>query len=349
MDNWKDILILPSVSIHDALEVIDKSSIQFALVVDENRRLLGTLTDGDIRRGILKGISLDSPVQQVMNLHPTVASQEDGVKSILAMMKSKSLRHIPVVDSEDRVINVELLDDLTYVSQRKNWVVIMAGGLGTRLRPLTDNCPKPLLKVGTKPILEIILENFMEYGFCRFYLAVNYKAEMVKAHFGNGSRWGAEIRYINEKRQMGTAGALGLLKDIPQHTFIVMNGDLLTKINFQNLLEFHNIHQARGTICVREYDYQIPYGVVKFEQGNLSGIDEKPVQRCFINAGIYVLEPDTLEAIPKGIPFNMPDLFQKLVKEKQKVTAFPIREYWLDIGQMPDFERANGEFTEVFK
>lgn len=348
MKDWKQILISPSTSIREALQIIDSSAMQIALVVDGNGRLLGTVTDGDIRRGILKGIMLEEAVQRVMNAHPTVAKAYERRDIVLAVMKLKRLNHIPVIDDEGHVIKVETLQELIRVDEKENWVVLMAGGLGSRLRPLTDDCPKPLLRVGGKPVLETILENFMEYGFRKFFLSVNYRAEMVEEYFKDGSQWGVEIQYIRETKRLGTAGALSLLPHRPTKPILIMNGDLLTKVNFQQLLDFHIEHQAQATMCVREYKYQIPYGVVKMDKHLLKGIDEKPVERFLVNAGIYVLEPKALDYIPSDECFDMPGVFEKIIKNNGETTVFPIREYWLDIGQMSDFERANIEFGEVF-
>ncbi|MBP2636934.1 MAG: alcohol dehydrogenase [Firmicutes bacterium] len=348
MKDWKKILVSPDTTIREALQIIDSSAMQIALVVDDKERLLGTVTDGDIRRGILKGISLEDLVQRIMNAHPTVAKSYERRDIVLAVMKLKRLNHIPVIEDDGRVIKVETLQDLISVDEKENWVVLMAGGLGSRLRPLTDECPKPLLRVGGKPVLETILENFMEYGFRKFFVSVNYRAEMIKEYFGDGSRWGAEIQYIHENKPLGTAGALSLLPQKPAKPILVMNGDLLTKVNFQQLLDFHLEHQAQATMCVREYTYQIPYGVVKMDKHVLTAIEEKPTERFLVNAGIYVLEPTALDYIPADEYFDMPNLFKTIIKQNGETTVFPIREYWLDIGQMSDFERANGEFCEVF-
>jgi NDP-sugar pyrophosphorylase family protein len=231
---------------------------------------------------------------------------------------------------------------------RDNWVVLMAGGLGSRLRPLTDECPKPMLRVGNKPLLETIIETFIEQGFRRFFISVNYMADTIKEYFGDGSRWGAEIQYLEETSRLGTAGALSLLPEKPQAPLLVMNGDLLTKINFRQLLDFHREHHAQGTMCVREYEFQVPYGVVKMDHHRITGFEEKPIQRYFVNAGIYVLEPQALQHIPHGVFFDMPSLFQTLMADRQEAVVFPIREYWLDIGHMADYDRANGEFARNF-
>lgn len=341
-------MVSPETSIKDAIRVLDKSAKQIVLVVGENNLLVGTITDGDIRRGILKGLSLDETVRQIMNPEPTVAKVDDGREAILSMMKRKGLHQIPLVDEARCVVGLETLDELIQSRKKENVVVLMAGGLGSRLRPLTDGIPKPMLKVGSKPLLETILENFVEYGFNRFYISVNYMADVVKSYFGDGSRWGIDIRYLHEDQRLGTAGALSLLPEKLTTPVFVMNGDLLTKVNFSQLLDFHSSHRAQATMCVREYDFQVPYGVVKMDDHRITGIDEKPVQRFFVNAGIYVLEPKALELITPGTYFDMPTLFEKLIELKHETTAFPIREYWLDIGHLADYDRANVEFGDVF-
>jgi len=349
MKDWTKVLVSSSTPILQAIKIIDASSLQIALVVDGQNRLQGTVTDGDIRRGIMKGIPLDNPVNQVMNPSPVTARLNDGRENILAIMKMKDLRQIPILDGEGSVTGIQFLEELIELRKRENWVVLMAGGMGSRLRPLTDECPKPLLKVGSKPILETIIENFIEYGFHKFFLSVNYKAEMLKEYFGDGSRWGIEIIYLHEDKPMGTAGPLGMLPNNPAQPILVMNGDLLTKINFQQLLDFHQEHSADATMCVREYSFQIPYGVAKLEKHRLLDIEEKPVQKYFVSAGIYVLEPKTLKMIPEGTYVDMPDLFKKIIAKGMDVTTFPIREYWLDIGRMEDLERAKGEYPGIFE
>ncbi|MFA7243563.1 MAG: nucleotidyltransferase family protein [Sulfuricellaceae bacterium] len=348
MSTWKKTLVLPGTSIRDAIRVLDENAKQIVLVVNESNRLLGTVTDGDIRRSILKGLSLEEPVQSIMNTDPTVAMIDESRESILAAMQRTRLHHLPLVDENRRVMGLETLDELIQSSARENRVVLMAGGLGERLRPLTDKCPKPMLKVGNKPLLETILENFIEYGFHRFYISVNYMADIIKSYFGDGSRWGVDIGYLHEDQRLGTAGALSLLPEKPAEALLVMNGDLLTKVNFKQLLDFHAGHQAHATMCVREYDFQVPYGVVKIDSHRVISIDEKPIQRFFVNAGIYVLEPEVLDLVSQNTYFDMPTLFEKLIELKKETAVFPIREYWLDVGQLVDYDRANGEYRDVF-
>ncbi|MFZ5644550.1 MAG: nucleotidyltransferase family protein [Bacillota bacterium] len=348
MKDWRQVVISPATPILKAIEIIDAGALQIAFVVDEKRRLLGTVTDGDVRRAILKRIPLDNPVANIMNSNPTVVHKNKKRNEILKIMKMKGLRHIPVVDGNRCLVNVEVMEDLLRSGKIDNFVVLMAGGLGTRLRPLTRDCPKPLLKVGSKPILETILNNFIEYGFNNFFISVNYKAEMIEKYFGDGSSWGVRINYLYEDKRLGTAGALGLLPEKPELPIVVMNGDLLTRVNFQQLLAFHNENNVAATMCVREFEVQVPYGVVNIDQHRLKKIDEKPLHRFFVNAGIYVLDPVVLDLIPKETFFDMPELFDNLIKQKQETAVFPVREYWLDIGQLGDYERANGEYKNIF-
>lgn len=348
MKDWKKVIIPPSTTIRETIKVIDASALQIALVLDEDNRLLGTITDGDIRRGILKGVSLDDASMEIMNTTPVTVSPRESKEASLAIMRNKRIHQIPVVTDDNVLVDLEILDDLLLPPKRNNPVVLMAGGLGSRLRPLTNECPKPLLVVGNKPILETIIENFVEHGFKNFFLSVNYRAEMIEHYFGDGSRWGVDITYIRETERLGTAGALSLLPTKGAEPIFVMNGDLLTKVNFTHLLCFHNEHKAKATLCVRDYEFQVPYGVVKADKHRLVAIEEKPLHKFFISAGIYVFEPEALEMIPAGTFFDMPCLLEKLLKENFETAVFPVREYWLDIGRIDDFERANGEFCEVF-
>ncbi|SDX28738.1 nucleotidyltransferase family protein [Paenibacillus sp. CF384] len=346
----EDIFVYPATTIIEALHIIDRGSVQIALVVDEEQRLLGTITDGDVRRGILRGIELTSPVSQVMNREPRTAKLDMDRDMMLSIMQYLNLRQFPVLDNDGRVVRLELIDELLQRGKdtKDNWVVIMAGGLGTRLGELTKDCPKPLLRVGAKPILEIILESFVASGFHRFYLSVNYRADMIRDYFGDGTRWGIEIRYLHETKRLGTAGALGLLPEQPNSPIIVMNGDLLTKVNFRQLVDFHLESGSKATMGVREYEFQVPYGVVQVESNRLRSIEEKPVQKFFTNAGIYVLNPEILHKIPQDMYYDMTTLFEETLGNDLTTSAFPIREYWIDIGRLDDFERANGEFLEVF-
>ncbi len=346
--DWQKTLISPATAIIEAMRLIDKIALQILLVTDEDKTLLGTITDGDIRRAILRGESLEDPIENVMNTRPTAFTADESVEDMLVAMRLLKISKVPVVDHKNRVVGLEILDELLRPSPKDNPVVLMAGGLGSRLGSLTKNCPKPLLHVGNKPVLQTILENFMAYGFHNFYFSVNYKAKMIEEYFGDGTKWGVSIKYIHEDKRMGTAGALSLLPENPKMPFFVMNGDILTKVNFLQLLDFHGEHRAAATMCAFKYDLQIPYGVLQIDKHRLVEIDEKPVQNFFVNAGIYILEPKTLNHIPADTFFDMPSLYETLIETKQEVAVFPLREYWLDIGHTSDFERAQVDFKNFF-
>ncbi|MCY9692555.1 nucleotidyltransferase family protein [Paenibacillus alginolyticus] len=346
---WKDALVTTDTTVKEAIRQIDSNSLQIVLVIDGDSRLMGTVTDGDIRRGILKGVALDEPVMLVMNSNPIVARTYELKEDILKMMKQKHLHHIPIIDENGCVIGLETIDNLVEPDVMDNWVILMAGGLGTRLRPLTDECPKPLLPVGGKPLLETIIGNFVSYGFRKFYISVNYMADKLMEYFGDGSQWEIQIKYIHESKRMGTAGSLGLLDELPTKPMIIMNGDLLTKVNFNQLLDFHQEQKILATMCVRDYEFQVPYGVIHVSKNKLVNIQEKPIMHYFVSAGIYVLDPKVLNYIPSDEFYDMPTLFEKLIQMNYEPSVFPIREYWLDIGRMDDFEKANSEFSRVFQ
>lgn len=347
-DTWEKVMVLPETPIIEAMRLMDETALQIIMVVNEERQLLGTVTDGDIRRAILKGTELTEPIEKVMNKRPTAFKANESRQDMLTAMRLLDFSRVPIVDDQYRVVGLQILDKLLRPASKDNPVVLMAGGLGSRLSALTQNCPKPLLPIGNQPVLQTILENFISYGFHKFYISVNYKAEMIKDYFGNGSRWDVTIEYIHEDKRMGTAGALSLLPERPQQPFFVMNGDILTKVNFLQLLDFHAEHRAAATMCAYRYELQIPYGVLKVNRYRLQEITEKPTQSFFVNAGIYVLEPQTLDHIPADTFFDMPSLFDKIIASGQESAVFPIREYWLDIGKMSDFELAQSEYTKVF-
>lgn len=348
MKDYKKILLKPDSTIKEALIVIDEGAMKIALVADENEKLLGTLTDGDIRRGLLKGLSLSDSIESIYFKNPTVCSIEDSKEKILETAAQKKLYQIPIVDKEGRLVGIEEIDELLKPSAKNCKVVLMAGGLGTRLRPLTENLPKPMLKVGDKPILETIIANFRKHGFRNIILSVNYKSEIIEDYFKDGREFGVNIEYVREEKRMGTAGALSLMREKLSEPFFVMNGDLLTNINFEYMMNHHKSNGAVATMGVREYDFQVPYGVINTEGLNIKGIQEKPLYRFFISGGVYILNPEVLGYIPKNEYFDMPSLFEKLIKENKKTVSFPIREYWLDIGRMEEFERAQIEYKRVF-
>lgn len=347
--HWQQVVIRPEASLRSTIEVIDHGALQIALVVDEDDKLVGVVTDGDIRRALLRGLSLEQAVGDVMNKRPKVATLQDSKTQLIAMMEGHHLYQLPVVDEQGRVVRLESLQALYKQPSFPNPVFLMAGGFGKRLRPYTDDCPKPLLEIGGKPILQTIIENFVKSGFRQFFIAVHYKAEQIKHYFGDGGRWGIDIRYIDEVEPMGTAGAIGLLPDgLPDVPIIVMNGDILTQIDFSRLLAYHNEQQAIATMCVRQYEYQIPYGVVTLDHQRIVGIEEKPLQSCLANAGIYVLDHSLIKSIAAQNKLDMPTLFNQQIALGETVSMFAVNDYWLDIGREADFLRAQGEFAQYF-
>lgn len=347
-ENINELLISPGTNIREALKVIDQTAKQIVLVVDKDKKLLGTITDGDIRRGIIKGLDLEKSVTEIMNedfyyLHFNTPKEE-----ILAKFKQKAFHQIPLLDDEGRVKDLALLNEIIKENKKENNVVLMVGGLGTRLRPLTDKTPKPLLEIGDKPILETIIEQFKSYGFVNFILCTNYKEMQIKRYFGDGSKLDVNIDYVSEEKRLGTAGALSLISKKIDKPFFVMNGDLLTRLNFDSMIKYHNEDDYLMTIGSREYNYQIPYGVVKIDNQEVHNLVEKPSLSVFVNAGVYILEPELLDRIPHNEFYDMTDLINELIDENKSVGAFPIREYWADIGQHEDFEKANDEYREKF-
>ncbi|QKF58957.1 nucleotidyltransferase family protein [Aliarcobacter lanthieri] len=348
MKNIENIKLRENSTIKEALEIIDKGSMQIALVVDKNDKLVGTLTDGDIRRGLLKGFDLNSSIEDIIFKKPTIATISDTKEDILKLALSKKLHQIPIIDENNRLVGIKEIDELIKPKNKTNKVVLMVGGLGTRLRPLTETTPKPMLKVGNKPILQTIVEKFAEYGYTNIIMCVNYKSHIIQDYFGDGSDFGVNIEYVLEEQRMGTAGALSLLKEKPTEPFFVMNGDLLTNVNFEHLHNYHIATNSIGTMCVREYDFQVPYGVVNIKDSKILSIEEKPIHKFFVSAGIYMLSEKVLEYIPQNQFYDMPTLFEKLISLNENTISFPLREYWLDIGRIEEYEKANEEYSEVF-
>jgi dTDP-glucose pyrophosphorylase len=344
LKNWRDYLLSEDATIRDAIVVLEKN--QCAVIVDAEEHILGTITDRDIRRGLLGKVSIDYYICDVMNKDPTTLSFPLTASEIKQKLGKCSFEQFPVVDSQQKVVGLHTNQELMQV-RLPNTVVLMAGGLGSRLSPMTEKCPKPLLKVGDQPVLETIIKGFIEHGFHRFVISVNYQSEMIENYFQDGRQWGASIDYLREKKALGTAGALSLLEESLGHPIIVMNGDLLTKLNFRSLLEFHQDHDALITMCVREYDFQVPYGVATLDGYYATALEEKPRHKFFVNAGVYAINTEVLSSIPENKFYNMTDLINPLL-EKKRVLSFPIHEYWIDIGNIEDYHKAHGDYEEVF-
>lgn len=345
--NCKNLCVDKSASIREALEVLDREAMQIVLVTDLHNKLLGTLTDGDIRRALLRGVGLDGNVLQAINAKPFTGLDTQNESAWKRVLLEHSIRHLPIIDNSGKVAGI--FYDKPVVKKRLNPVVLMLGGLGTRLRPLTETIPKPMLMVGDKPILETIVTHIAEQGFVNFYFCINYLGEQIRSYFGDGSKWGIHIEYVQEEDRMGTAGALSLLPEKPDRPFIVMNGDLLTKVDLTALLDFHDKNENIATACIREYAQQVPYGVVEVDNEKVTQLVEKPVYRFFVNAGIYALSPKAMDKVPEQAFYDMPTLIEEVLTERGNVGGFPITEYWMDIGQMPDFEQAQADYEIHFQ
>lgn len=345
----KSICLNQDDSIVEAMKVIEKSKRKIAIVIASDGKLLGTITDGDIRRGLIKNISINDPVHMIMNRNPVSFSEKESPETIERIMSSKNISHIPVLDSAGRVIDLLMGKSLKGLQKKSNTVVLMAGGLGTRLGELTADYPKPMLKVRGKPILEIVLQNLKDHGFENFIIAVKFKAEVIEDYFKDGSLFGVKIKYVKEKERMGTCGALSLINFENDLPLIVMNGDVLTKVDFSQFLENHVNNDYMASICVRNYDFQVPFGVVQVEGQIVTQIEEKPTQKFLVNAGVYAFNQDVLKLIPRDSYFDMPELINKiLTKHNQRAGVFPIHEYWMDVGRRDDFNQAQNDFKKVF-
>jgi dTDP-glucose pyrophosphorylase len=342
-ERWRQAILPVKTSIQNAIRSLDQASIKIVMVVNEAGELEGTISDGDIRRGLLKGLDLSSPITSVIHRNALVVTPEMGRDVVLQLMGANKIQQIPIVNELRQVVGVHLWDEITTLPARSNLMIIMAGGMGKRLRPFTENCPKPLLPVAGKPMLEHIIERAKLEGFSHFVLAVHYLGHMIQSHFGNGEKLGVQIDYLNEKSPLGTAGALGLISPRPASSFVVTNGDVITDIQYGELLDFHIRHNAMATMAVRMHEWQHPFGVVQTKGIEIVGFEEKPVARSHINAGVYALEPEALSLLSQEAHCDMPTLFERLQANAMSTIAYPMHEPWLDVGRPDDLNRANTE------
>lgn len=344
----RNLFVSPEASIMSALDVIDKGGRRTALVVDQEHKLLGIIADPDVRRALLNGVSLQDPVHTVMNRNPIT------LKLGISLSEAKRKLHfhkrdvLPILDSQRRVVDAAILVDTLDSTKHENAVVLMAGGLGTRLLPLTKEVPKPMLEVGSKPMLETLVENFISAGFSKFYISVNYLQQAIETYFGDGSRWGVEISYLREQQPLGTGGALSLIEETLKAPFITMNCDILTKMDFASLLQHHSNASAAATMCISQHEVSVPFGVVEHENFELKQIVEKPSWNYFVNAGVYVFSPSVLSLLQKGEAIDMPMFISRVRDELGKISLFPIREYWLDVGNHSALEQANEDYHQHF-
>lgn len=350
MDNIDNLLVEPDWTIRRLIQRVDENARGIALVVNRERRLLATITDGDIRRAILHGLDLSGSTQELLAhkesgpaSSPITAPVGTDDAALLELMQRHSVRHIPLLDGEGRVVGLSRIEDL--VGSPKLNAVIMAGGFGTRLQPLTHETPKPILPVGDRSLLERILAQLRDSGIHRVNIATHFLADRVKEHVGDGSRLGVAVEYLSEDRPLGTAGALGLL-EVPNEPVLVINGDILTRTDFRAMLHFHQDYWAVMTVGIKQYSVKVPFGVVQVRGADVTGLEEKPVAQFFVVAGIYLLSPEVWAYLRRGEHCDMPDLIARLVAEGRKVVSFPINEYWLDVGCPDDYQRAQSDVAD---
>jgi len=342
---WKNALISKNGTIQDAIKSLDASALQIVLVIDERQRLFGTISDGDIRRGLLKGMKITEDVISIINRHPLIVPKSFSIHQVSELMILNKIQQIPIVDEKNYLLGLHQWDELDIkVKNYSNYVVIMAGGLGTRLHPLTEDCPKPMLLIGGKPMLEHIILRAKAEGFYNFIISINYLGHMIKDYFGSGDKLGVKIEYISEIEPMGTVGALSLLDPIPGKPVIVVNGDVISDVRFSEILNFHLAQESNATMAVRFYEWENPFGVVKLEGINIVGFEEKPLIHSYINAGVYVLSPIAIDHLEKKGVQDMPDLFKTLWKKNITTVAYPMHEDWIDVGRPADLNNANKIF-----
>lgn len=349
MKTWESTLIGPETTLRDALRNIDSTGVGMALVVDPQRRLLGTLSDGDIRRALIRGEDLDGPCGPFAHADPAHAPVDMDAASRLGLLRTRKLRQLPLIDAQGRVAGLSTLADFLEMPDRPNAVVIMAGGRGTRLGELTHDTPKPMLKVGPRPMLDTVVDAFAAQGFRRIFLSINYRGEQIESHFGDGADRGLDIGYLRETQPLGTCGSLSLLPPDVHGPILVTNGDVLTKLDFGQLLDGHDASGAAATVVVRDYEMQVPFGVVRADEGRVLAIEEKPSFVHRINAGVYALSAAALARVPRQTAYDMPRLLQALIEAGQGVRSHRAEGYWVDVGRMADFARANQDYDAVFE
>lgn len=340
---WRQAILPPESTIRQVIHTLDQVAIKIVLVAGDDGKLQGTVSDGDVRRGLLKGLDLNSPVSTIIHRNALVVPPGMGRETVMQLMFANKIQQIPVVNEDRHIVGLHLWDEITTPPTRSNLMVIMAGGKGSRLRPYTENCPKPLVPVAGKPMLEHIIERAKLEGFSHFVLAINYLGHMIEDFFGSGERLGVQIEYLREQSPLGTAGALSLLNPRPDAPFLVTNADVITDIRYGELLDFHIHHDAVATMAVRIHEWQNPFGVVQTRGVEIIGFEEKPIARTHINAGVYALNPVVLDALILDVHCDMPSLFERLQAQGNRTVAYPMHEPWLDVGRPDDLNRANAE------
>jgi dTDP-glucose pyrophosphorylase len=331
-----------SATIRETMVAIDHGAVEIAFIRNQDGKIIGTCTDGDIRRALLGGAELSSPVKPFVQRNFVSVGEDSGRAEVLDLMQARQIQQIPVLDSERRLIGLHLLRELIGTIERPNWAVLMAGGKGMRLRPLTEHLPKPMIPVAGRPILERLVLHLISYGLRRIFISVNYKSHLVEEFFGDGANYGCSIEYLREQEPLGTGGALALLPERPQHPFVVMNGDLVTGINVAEMLNFHERGRFDATIAVREYFHTVPFGTIAVSGEHICEIAEKPTQSWLVNAGTYVLHPDFINRVPNGRDCPITTLLDDAIRRKERVGAYRVLEDWTDVGRVSDLARAMG-------
>lgn len=338
----KHLVLSETATFKEAIQLLDTNGNGFLAITNDSGQLVGILTDGDIRRAILNN---KTELSEIINTSPMTMEEGQSRKNIILKLKELHRKHMPIVDKNMILKDVVVLDEEEF-NLKPNWVVIMAGGLGTRLGELTKDTPKPMLKVGVKPMIEHIIDMFVAHGFTKFILSVNYKAEVIKEYFQDGSKFGIEVKYLEEKKRLGTGGALSLINFKLDEPFFVTNGDVLSSLDYEKLLAYHKEQQSTATMCIRKDSYQIPYGVIEVDdESNIVAMKEKPIKEFFINTGIYVLAPEVLSYVPEDEFFDMPRLFDVLKDDKKTIKSFEITDYWVDMGRPSDYEKIKEDLS----
>ncbi|GAA4046862.1 nucleotidyltransferase family protein [Parerythrobacter jejuensis] len=343
---WRKALLQrSSATIGDAIAALDRSGLQIVLAADADGVLEGTITDGDIRRGLLRGDTLESSIDGIIQRSPMVAPSDLPEATVRQLMSANKIRQMPIIDDSGVLVGLYIPDMMGAAQERPNLMVIMAGGKGTRLRPHTQNCPKPLLEVSGKPMLEHILENARASGITNFVVSVHYLGHMIEEYFGDGSKWGVSIDYVREETPLGTGGSLSLLQERPRAPFLVCNGDVISSVNFAEVVDYHNLHRAVATMAVRSHEMRNEFGVVLTDGVEITGFEEKPVVKSYVNAGIYVIDPSALDLLETNAYCDMPTLFGRIRDRQERTVVFPMHEDWLDVGRPDDLARADQTIT----
>lgn len=340
-------LIDSNATIKKAMENIDRNRIGAVFVTNEEKVLLGTITDGDVRRALLKGYKLEDRIENIYNKNFKYITHIYDKKKVKEYMLKYGIRQLPLVDENKKILDLIFFNDIICYDKKENYVFVMAGGLGARLRPLTDKIPKPMLTVGDKPILELIIEQFREYGYTNFIISLNYKGEIIENYFRDGSNFNVNIEYVKENKKLGTAGSISLAKDKLNKPFIVINGDILTGIDFDAFLNYHISNDFDITVGTRNYEVKIPYGVMTTENAIIKSLQEKPIYSYHINGGIYVINPYILKFLPYNEYYNMTDFIENVITRGYRAGIYNITDYWADIGQIKDYETVSKKFSKI--